>query len=194
MHMHATQLRLTLALALRRVTLFAFAQGAEHAAADARAIADGNARAGPVFISGATGPKAVAINGFYEVTEEKSLDGSLVLSKRGDPSVCIEHHGGDWDVKDVSNKGKDGCKAYVAGGCALEDCTSRVWKVGNEKGSFDDQPSVKIATGREAERQVSGGCMRAHAHARDAAAPHPRARVSPCDAVRFCTGRGACCG
>ena len=32
---------------------------------------------------------------------------------------------------------------------------------------------------------VSGGCTRAHA--RDATAPHPRARVSPCDADGFCT-------
>ena len=168
--MHATQLRRTFALAFRRVTLFAFAQGAEHAAAEARAVADGNARAGPVFISGATGPHAASINGFYVVTEEKSLDGRLVLSKRGDPSVCIEHRGGKWEVKDVSSKGKAEGIAYVAGGCALEDCTSRVWRVSNGKG-FDVQPSVKVATGREAERQVSGGCMRAHAHASEAAAP-----------------------
>ena len=144
--MHATQLRLTLALAFRRVTLFAFAQGAEHAAAEARAVADGNARAGPVFISGATGPYAARINGFYGVTEEKSLDGRLVLIKRGDPSVCIEHQGGVWEVKEVSNKGKAGCFANVAGGCALEDCTSRVWRVWNGKGSIDDQPSMKMAT------------------------------------------------
>jgi hypothetical protein len=104
--LHATQLRLTLALAFRRVTLFAFAQGAEHAAAEAWSVADGNARAGPVFISGATGPAAASINGFYGVTEEKSLDGRLVLSKRGDPTTCIEHHGGEWQVKDVSNKGR----------------------------------------------------------------------------------------
>jgi hypothetical protein len=127
-----------------------------------------------VFISGAAGPKAASINGCYVVTEEKSLDGRLVLSKRGDASVCIEHRGGQWEVKDVSNKGKDLRWAYVAGGCALEDCASRVWRVYHGKG-WDDQPSVKMATGREAERQVSGGCMRAHAHARDAAAPHPRA-------------------
>ena len=146
-----------------------------------------------MFISGATGPYAASINGFYGVTEEKSLDGRLVLSKRGDPSVCIEHYGGMWQVKNMSSKGKSACQAFVAGGCALEDCTSRVWRVYDGKG-YNDQPSLKMATGREAERQVSGGCMRAHAHARDAAAPHPRARVSPCDAVRFCTGRGACCG
>ena len=168
--MHATQLRLTLALAFRRVTLFSFAQGAEHAAAEARAVADGNARAGPVFISGATGPHAASINGFYVVTEEKSLDGRLVLSKRGDQSMCVEHRGGQWKVKDVSDKGRAECNAWVAGGCALEDCTSRVWRVLNDKG-WGDQPSVKMATGREAERQVSGGCMRAHAHASEAAAP-----------------------
>ena len=157
--MHATQLRITLALAFRRVTLFAFAQGAEHAAAEARAVADGNARAGPVFISGATGPDASSINGFYGVTEEKSLDGRLVLSKRGDPSVCIEHRAGRWQVKNVSEKGKDRCMASVAGGCALEDCTSRVWRVddGVPEHPLIDQPSVKMATGREAERQVIGG-------------------------------------
>ena len=194
--MHSSQLRLTLALAFRRVTLFAFAQGTEHAAAEARAVAYGNARAGPVFISGATGPYASFINGFYGVTEEKSLDGRLVLSKRGDPGMCIEHCGGLWQVKSVSSKGTSAGKASVAGGCALEDCVSRVWKVddGVPEHPLIDQPSVKMLTGREAELQVSGGCMRAHAHARDAAAPRPRARVSPCDADRFCTGRGACCG
>jgi hypothetical protein len=142
--MHATQLRLALALAFRRVTLFAFAQIAT--------VADNNARAEPVFISGATGPYAAAINGFYEVTEEKSFDGHLLLIKRSDPSMCIEHYRRKWQVKPVSDKGKDQCKAYVAGGCALEDCASRVWKVDDGKG-FDDQPSVKMATGR----QVSGG-------------------------------------
>ena len=156
--MHVTQLRLTLALAFRRVTLFAFAQGAEYAAAEAQAVADGNARAGPVFISGATGPLAASINGFYGVTEEKSLDGRVVLSKRDDPSMCIEHRGGEWQVKSVSNKGKHICMAYVAGRCALEDCASRVLRVHDGKG-FDDQPSVKMATGSEAERQVSGGCI-----------------------------------
>jgi hypothetical protein len=122
-----------------------------------------------VFISGATGPWAAGINGPYDRTGEIS-GGYAVYSKRGDPSTCIEHRAGKWEVKDVSGKGKAGCKAYVAGGCALEDCTSRVWKVGNGKG-WDNQPSVKMATGREAERQVSGGCMRALAHASEAAAP-----------------------
>jgi hypothetical protein len=136
-----------------------------------------------VFISGATGPKAAAINGPYDRTGEIS-GGYAVYSKRGDPSMCVEHRRGYWEVKDVSLKGRAACFAYVAGGCALEECTSRVWRVSNGK-QFDDHPSLTMATGSEAERQVSGGCMRAHAHARDAAAPHPRARVSPCDAVCF---------
>jgi hypothetical protein len=143
-----TRLRFTLWLAFCGVTLFAFAQGAEHAAAAARAVAADNARAGPVLISGATGPKAAAVNGFYTVTEEKSSDGRFVLSKRGDPSMCIEHRGGQWEVKEVSSKGKALCKAYVAGGCALEECASRVWRVDTGDG-FVDQPSVKLATGAE---------------------------------------------
>ena len=129
-----------------------------------------------VFISGATGPRAAAINGLYDRTGEIS-GGYAVYSKRGDSSVCIEHYEGDWQVKSVSNKGTGTCKANVAGGCALEDCASRVWKVddGVPEHPLIEQPSVKMATGREAERQVSGGCMRAHAHARDTAAPHPPA-------------------
>ena len=95
-----------------------------------------------VFISGATGPWAAGINGFYGVTEEKSLDGRLVLSKRGDPSVCIEHYEGDWQVKADWSKGSGICMACVAGGCALEDCTSRVWKVddGVPEHPLIDQP------------------------------------------------------
>ena len=148
-----------------------------------------------VFISGATGPWAAAINGPYDRTGEIS-DGYAVYSKRGDPSMCLEHRGERWQVKPVSNKGKSAAVAAVAGGCALEDCTSRVWRVddGVPEHPLIDQSSVKMATGRESERLVSGGCMRAHAHARDAAAPRARARVSPCDNVRFCTGRRTCCG
>ena len=138
--------------------MFAFEQGAEHVAAEARAVAADNARAGPVFISGAAGLQSAAINGFYTVTEEKSCDGRVVLSKRGDASMCIEHFAGRWQVKPVSSKGTSVCKASVQGWCALEDCTSRVWRVDNGK-EWEEQPSVKMATGSEAERQVSGGCI-----------------------------------
>jgi hypothetical protein len=140
------------------LTVFDFEQGAEHVAAEARAVAEGNARAGPVFISGAAGPHSAAINGFYTVTEEKSSDGRVVLSKRGDASMCIEHVAGNWQIKNVSGKGRIACMGSVQGGCALEDCTSRVWRVDNGK-EFEDQRSVKMATGSEAERQVSGGCI-----------------------------------
>ena len=138
--------------------MFAFEQGAEHVAAEARAVAADNVRAGPVFISGAAGMNSAAINGFYTVTEEKSSDGRVVLSKRGDASMCIEHFAGKWRIKPVSSKGTDVAFAIVQGGCALEDCTSRVWTVFDGK-KFEDQPSVKIVTGSEAERQVSGGCI-----------------------------------
>ena len=138
--------------------MFAFEQGAEHVAAEARAVAAGNARAGPVFISGAAGTFSAGINGFYTVTEEKSSDGRVVLSKRGDASMCIEHCAGRWHIIEVPSKGTSAGMASVQGGCALEDCTSRVWTVLNGK-KFEDQPSVKMATGSEAERQVSGGCI-----------------------------------
>ena len=113
---------------------------------------------GAVFVSGAAGMKSAGINGFYTVTEEKSSDGRVVLSKRGDANMCIEHFAGRWRIKAVSSKGTSACMAYVEGGCALEDCTSRVWMVFNGKKN-EDQPSVKMATGSEAERQVSGGCI-----------------------------------
>ena len=102
---------------------------------------------------------SAAINGFYTVTEEKSSDGRVVLSKRGDASMCIEHVAERWQVKHVSGKGKITSMAFVQGRCALEDCTSRVWRVRIGNGGFEGQPSVKMATGSEAERQVSGGCI-----------------------------------
>ncbi len=137
-----------------------------------------------MFISGATGPHAAAINGYFAPMQEKGLDGRFVLSKRGDASMCIEHFRGKWQVKPVSNKGTAGCWASVAGDCALQDCASRVWKVLGRK-TLDQQQSVKMVSGSEAERQVFGGCTRAHEH--DAPAPHPHVRISPYDTLRFCT-------
>ena len=57
------------------------------------------------------------------------------------------------------------CFAYVAGGCALAACTSRQWTVADGKGGWSDAPGVKMVTGAEAERKVSGCCLRAHQHA-----------------------------
>ena len=154
-----------------------------HAAAEARAVATDNARAAPVFISGATGVYAASINGSFEPTQEKGLDGRVLYAKRGDASTCIEHYGGKWQVKAVSSKGKDSCRAYVAGGCGLDACTSRVWKVDDGTPGLPhiDAPSVKLVAGAEAERQVRGGCLRArqHAHPPQLQPFHPPSHPSP---------------
>jgi hypothetical protein len=129
---------------------------------------------GVVFISGATGDCGALINGTYDRTGESS-DGYAVYSKRGDHSMCIEHNAGDWQVKRVSSKGTNATFAYVTGGCALEACTSRVWRVENSN-TWNDQPSVKAVTVADAEREVSGRC-------------NPPSPSPPCDTLRFCAGR-----
>ena len=126
------------------------AQGAEHATVEARAVAADNARAVPVFFSGATGVNAAGINGFFEPTQEKGSDGRMLLHKRGDASVIIEHFGGNWRVKPVSFKGKADCWAIVSGGCALEACTSRLWKESFDGKVHVDAPGLKMVTGAEA--------------------------------------------
>ena len=62
-------------------------------------MADDNARAVPVFISGATGRNAANINGFFEPTEEKGLDGRVLYRKRGEAFMWMEHFEGQWHVK-----------------------------------------------------------------------------------------------
>ena len=163
----------------------ACAQGAEYAAAVARAIADDNARATGVVISGATGRWAESINGYFAASEEKSLDGRVVYGKCGDASMCIEHYGGKWQITTVSNKGTDGAFANVTGGCALEACTSLVWRV-HDGNSKIDQPSVKILTGPDAEREVSGCCMRPQQCTNHFP---PSAPLPPRDALGLCAGR-----
>ena len=111
-----------------------------------------------VFISGATGQYSFRINGPYDRTSE-TRHGYAVYGKRGDASMCIEHYGERWQVMSSSQ-----FVAYVAGGCALAACTSRQWKVWDDK-TFSDAPGVKMVTGAEAERKVSGCCLRAHQHA-----------------------------
>ena len=136
------------------------------------------------------------MNGSFDRTSETS-GGYAVYSKRGDASMCIEHFGGQWQLKPVSLKGKDGCwayvagdkdgcYAYVAGDCALQDCTSRVWRVVDGE-THVDQASVKLATGREAERQVCGSCTRAHTNTTPLHLILARAfcRVTR---IAFCTG------
>jgi hypothetical protein len=127
-----------------------------------------------VFISGATGLNAAGINGAYYRTSEV-CNGYALYAKRGDASMCIEHPDGDWEVKLVSQKGTGTCWAYVAGGCGLEACTSRVWTVYDGK-TWNDAPAVKLVAGAEAvaERQVRGGCLHARQHA-----PAPQLQPTP---------------
>ena len=82
-----------------------------------------------MVLSGASGSKAARINGCYDPTQEKGPDGRVLYTKRGDPSMCIEHCAGAWQVKLVSKKGKDACYASVQGGRGgLEHCSSRPWR------------------------------------------------------------------
>jgi hypothetical protein len=76
-----------------------------------------------------------------------------VFAKRGDGSVCVEHHDGSWNVRHVSDKGSAQALARVIGYCLLEDCASRVWSVLDMK-CYVDQP-VTIVSGADAVRQVT---------------------------------------
>ena len=95
-----------------------------------------------LFISGATGEHAGAINGGYDRTGEM-CGGYALYRKRGDPSLCMEHREGNWQVKHVAHKGTASGNAYVAGGCAAEACTSRMWKVFDGT-TWPDAPFVKM--------------------------------------------------
>ena len=64
----------------------------------------------------------------------------------------------DQSVKPAAQKDSDVAGAYVIGGCPLEKCASRVWKVRGSDDCMIDQPSVKIVLGEEGKRQVRGCC------------------------------------
>ena len=105
-----------------------------------------------IFISGATGLFSYGINGPYDRTAE-SRGGYDVFAKRGDGSVCVEHHDGSWNVRHVSDKGSAQALARVIGYCLLEDCASRVWSVLDMKCYVDQL--VTIVSGADAVRQVT---------------------------------------
>jgi hypothetical protein len=136
-----------------------------------------------VFIEGVTGFFAACINGPYSGTSESS-GGYALFHKRGDGSMLMEHYGGQWQVKPASDKGKAPCMAYVAGGCAPAVCASPQWMVSLDGKVYVDAPDVKMVTGAEAARKVSGCCVRAHEHADLPPLPLP---VVCCDAC--CAGR-----
>jgi hypothetical protein len=68
----------------------------------------------------------------------------------GDEELCIEHFEGRWEVKTQLDRGSGACRAYVEGGCALENCCLRRWKVVDSDG-FVDEPSVRMVTVAEAD-------------------------------------------
>ena len=138
-------------------------QQQEQEAAVARGIAEDNEGARPVFVSGATGALCSVVNGYYEPTEEKGVDGRVMYRKVGDGGVWIEHFEGHWAIKYAMAKGKDDSEAYLSNCyCTLESCVSRVWKVYDYiEEEFLEQPSVKISTGEEAEQQVGLLCTHA---------------------------------
>ena len=145
-----------------------------------------------MFISGATGSLASVVNGYYEPTEEKGADGRVMYAKRGDGGVCIEHFEGKWDIKIISIKNSNVRFAYVSGRLAFEACTLKEWMVYDiiEK-KFFEQPSVKMVTGAEAERQVGFLCT--HARWRTTRRVATRTGAASCTCLTLflfvCTGR-----
>jgi hypothetical protein len=121
------------------------------AAAEAKISAE-NARAVPMLISGATGKFADRVNGCFDSTQETGADGRVLYRKRGDASVCMEHFEGKWSIKSEAEIDTSNCWAYVKGGCALEDCTSRQWTLsdGTGKGVWTNPPLMKVMTEAEA--------------------------------------------
>jgi len=124
---------------------------------DARAVDEDNFRSGPIFISGASDSEAAAMSGYYEPAVELGMDGRALYAKFGDGGVCIEHFADFWQVKRVEDKGKNACMASVAGGCALVDCSSRVWSKTSPNGPSQDV-RMKLSTGDDAEQEVSSCC------------------------------------
>ena len=72
--------------------------------------------------------------------------------------MCIEHKGGMWQVKLVSEKMTADCMAMITGGFALEACALQSWRVYDDRHVLTEQPNVKMLTGSDAERKVSSRC------------------------------------
>jgi hypothetical protein len=107
-----------------------------------------------IFITGITGHEILQrCNGVYDLTNQ-TLNGYPVYVSRSGRGLCLVHRNGEWGIQQLSKKESNvGRAAYVQGGCPLEACVSRVWKVIGH-GGYIDQPSVKIVLGEEGERQV----------------------------------------
>ncbi len=144
--------------------IFTHVQAAAYTAITSRAVAEDNARAAPVLISGATGWYSECINGFFAPTQEKGPDGRVIYMKCGDNSMCIEHRGGCWQIKGVSYRFRDIFCAKVPCGCSLQACGSRKWSAldygqifvqQNDHKQVFVQQTLNIETGPDVERKVS---------------------------------------
>ena len=128
------------------------AEAKSNAEAEAAAsVLKSKSKACPMVLSGVQGVNS-AINGLYLPTQETGQDGRVLYRKSGecgDEALCIEHFEGRWRVKNQSDRGSGMCCAYVEGGCALEDCRCRIWKV-VEGRDFVDQSSVQMVAVVEA--------------------------------------------
>jgi hypothetical protein len=91
------------------------------------AVSNENSQSRAVSISNASGPRAALLNGQYFPNPIDS-PGRVVYRKKDDPSMCIEHRAGMWQLKTTSNMGTDQCIAAVKGGCALHACAYNEWK------------------------------------------------------------------
>jgi hypothetical protein len=144
--------------------MFTHLQAAAYAAITSRAVAEDNARAVPVFISGATGWSSECINGFFAPSRENGPDGRVIYMKCGDNSMCIEHRGGSWQIKGVSYRIRDSFSAKVPCGCSLQACGSRKWSVLDHKLTklvFVEQ-TLTIETGPDVARKVSSQPQASH--------------------------------
>ncbi len=146
--------------------------------AEAAAVLNDNSKATDIFISGVQGVNS-AINGLYSPTEETGQDGRILYRKSDEfefdlEEYYIEHYEEEWRVYC-----DDQLLSIVRGGCALEDCRSRKWKVFNGQ-EFVHQPSVKIVIGQRAKSMASGNCILAPECTRSLLSIFVRAHANSC--------------
>jgi hypothetical protein len=152
----------------RCVQLVQAAAEAKAAAAAAAAILKDNSDAADIFLLGFQGYNSV-VNGLYSPTQETGQDGRVLYRKSDefdlDEELCIDHFEGAWRVTNRWGREDDARLAYCEGGCALEYCLSRTWKVFDGE-DFVDEPSAKLVTEGEAISQASGRSVLAPEHTR----------------------------
>ena len=160
--------------------LVAFVSVQHFASGTDRQSQDDQIQASCVFLFGASGPLSHAINGSYDITHNVA-DGYHIYQKRDGDGMIIEHHGGCWGIKHLREKGTAATVANVEGGCVIDLCTSRPWRVGDGEsaemkqsqgsrsysGQFVIAPNLKMLIGPDAEREVQHTFTRSHVHTCD---------------------------